>query len=84
MWRPKGWLSSPCDNCPSKVEDSYGLFCDISCGKATAYANQEAGADAMLESLFKLAKESPTGTFVIDSTVINVFEAGETEPLNTI
>ncbi len=27
----------------------------------------EAGADALLDALFKLAKESPIGTFVIDS-----------------
>ena len=33
----------------------------------------EAGADAMLKALFKMAKESPTGTFVIDSHVINIF-----------
>lgn len=33
----------------------------------------EAGADAMLEGLFKMAKESPTGTFVIDSNEICVF-----------
>ena len=34
----------------------------------------EAGADAMLESLFKMAKESPTGTFVIDSHAVNIFK----------
>ena len=33
----------------------------------------EAGADAILDALFKMAKESPTGTFVIDSKEVNVF-----------
>ncbi len=33
----------------------------------------EAGADAMLEALFKMAEESPTGTFHVSSRVINIF-----------
>lgn len=33
----------------------------------------EAGADAMLEALFKAAKESPTKTFIIDSRISNVY-----------
>jgi len=33
----------------------------------------EAGADMMLESLFRLAEESPTKTFTIDSNVVNIF-----------
>ncbi len=37
----------------------------------------EAGADAMLEALWKMAKESPTGTFTFDANEINVFSAGE-------
>ena len=38
----------------------------------------EAGANAMLKALFKLAEESPTKTFVIDSRVISVY-SGEIE-----
>jgi len=34
----------------------------------------EDGADAILEALFKMAKQSPTGTFIIDSNVINIYE----------
>jgi len=34
----------------------------------------EAGADALLTALFKLAEESPTKTFTIDSRVIGVYE----------
>ncbi len=42
--------------------------------EGTGYEEQlvEVGADAMLDALFKMAKESPTGTFVIDSRGINV------------
>ena len=32
----------------------------------------EAGADAMLDALFKLAKESPTGKFEIDSHIVSI------------
>ena len=32
----------------------------------------EAGADALFEALFKMAKESPTGTFTIDSNEITM------------
>jgi hypothetical protein len=31
----------------------------------------ESGADAMLNALFELAKQSPTGKFEIDSTKVN-------------
>ena len=37
----------------------------------------EAGADALLEALFKLAQESPTKTFTIDSRESQVFGIGE-------
>ncbi len=37
----------------------------------------EAGADAMLEAIWKMAKESPTGTFAFDTHTINIFEAKE-------
>lgn len=75
MWRPlENWKKNPCENCPDKQEDKYGLLCDLACGKHTAYLNREVGADAMLEALFKLAKESPTGTFTIDSREYHIYE----------
>ena len=44
MWRPDDWDNkNPCEECPDKVEDEHGLFCDLTCGKASAYANYEAG-----------------------------------------
>lgn len=72
-WRPAHWKANPCDGCVRKVVDEYGLFCDLACGKATAYANYEAGTDAILDAIWELAKESPTGTFTFDSKTINVY-----------
>ena len=50
MYRPWG-DKNPCVECPKKVEDEYGLFCDLACGLFTRYCYKEAGADAMLEAL---------------------------------
>ena len=83
-WRPKGWKVNPCDKCLGKVEDNYGLMCDLSCGKATAYANYEAGADALLKALWELASESPTGTFIIDSKICNIYREGEMDCLPSV
>uniref|UniRef100_A0A6M3J5D2 Uncharacterized protein n=1 Tax=viral metagenome TaxID=1070528 RepID=A0A6M3J5D2_9ZZZZ len=33
----------------------------------------EAGADKMLEALFEMAKQSPTGKFVIDSNITTAY-----------
>ena len=51
-WRPKDWPKCPCDGCENKVEDVYGMVCDIACGQHTAWCNQEAGADLMFEYWF--------------------------------
>lgn len=52
MYRPPNWNNkNPCIECPNKVEDEYGLVCDLACGLFTKYAYKEAGADAMLEGL---------------------------------
>lgn len=51
MYRPDNWEKCPCDDCPEKQDDIYGRFCDLACGKWTAWKNHEAGADAMLEAL---------------------------------
>lgn len=53
-WRSKDWktLFPECnDKCPERIIDSYGLYCNISCGKATANENFEAGADKLTENL---------------------------------
>lgn len=60
MWRPEksDWeiLVNESVRKRFKVEGRTGWLFYVECG-----------ADAMLEALFKMAKESPTGTFVIDS-----------------
>ena len=57
-WRPKNWHKYSNEQPPSGSPNAESF---------------EAGADAMLEALFKLAKESPTGKFEIDSHGVNVF-----------
>ncbi len=61
-WRPDGW------------ENPYNFMTGEPIpkwkGKSESF---EEGADALLEALFKLAKESPTGTFVIDSKVVDIY-----------
>jgi len=72
-WRPKELIEArkkycreQCISCES--EDNVCEGCDTS-------LNFFAGSDAMLEALFRLAKDSPTGTFIIDSHIANAFEA---------
>ncbi len=63
MWRPPNWakvLEKICGENPHSYDVYY----------------VEAGADAMLEALFKMAEESPTKTFVIDSQVIAIYREG--------
>jgi len=42
-------MNNSCINCPDKVEDKYGLFCDLVCGKYTAYINYQAGIKEVVE-----------------------------------
>ena len=79
MWRPEGWVN------PHKiikmVDFSRKLVqtkCFSSISDALARQLEEvyeAGADAMLEELFRLAKGSPTGSFTIDSNEIHIYQA---------
>lgn len=36
-------MKEPCIDCPSKVIDDYGYFCDLACGKRSAWENYMAG-----------------------------------------
>ena len=77
LWRPDNWYTEypdACMSCPNVSEDEWGKLCDLPCGEYTARSNFEAGADALLKELFRLAKESPTGTFTIDSEIITVYK----------
>ena len=81
-WRPEGWEEfkisrcvhrqgllaakiepAGCDTCPTNIKE-----CHI---------DLEAGADGMLEGLFKMASESPTKTFMIDSREHHVYFISE-------
>lgn len=36
-------MKEPCIDCTNKQTDEYGYFCDLSCGKRTAWVNYQAG-----------------------------------------
>jgi len=66
MWRPDNWEYQKktiidIDAHPEKTWDVAH-----SCGWADGY---EAGADAILEAIWKLAEESPTKTFFFDANI---------------
>ena len=69
MYRPKDWKNPFCESCWWKKQPAGNK-----CGECMCIF--EVGADAMLNALFKLAKESPTGTFEIDSKSVNCFTGG--------
>ena len=56
-WRPEGW-ENPLT--PQRLAEDHNDFEDV----AQAY---ESGADAILAGIWKMAKESATGTFVFDT-----------------
>jgi len=56
-WRPEDWISRKREACEFGPYQCEEFF--------------EDGADAMLEALWKMAKESPTGTFTFDTREIN-------------
>ena len=53
-WRPLNWDEinpDHCKDCPDKMIDDYGMLCDLSCGKYSAYRNRENGADKLWKSV---------------------------------
>ncbi len=73
MWRPeKGWDNPHEDGNDPKHTCMRPETCDCDCHDA-----YEAGANAMMEALFEMAKESPTGTFVIDSKEVHIYEVAQ-------
>ncbi len=65
IWRPSNWKN------PYHKEGDFGHG-KISWNEYPEFQAYEEGASAILEALFKLAEESPTGEFVIDSKVIHM------------
>ena len=39
----------PCVDCPDKVIDNYGYYCDIACEKRSAWLNYRAGIKEVVE-----------------------------------
>jgi len=68
-WRPPNWGNI--------YKDAYGSSIDAAPEFAIQAGMQglafEAGADAMLEALLKLAEESPTKTFTLDANVVSIY-----------
>ncbi len=62
MYRPKDWEKLGEHACSGD-----------GCLECRDYTNKEAGADAILEAIWKMAKESPTGKFEIDSHIVNIY-----------
>ena len=74
-WRPKNWVN-PFEKMikeENRIWDD-DLRCyghpDLIEHLEERAVTFEAGADAMLDDLFEMAKESPTGTFTMDSNKV--------------
>jgi len=68
-WRPPNWGNI--------YKDAYGSSIDAAPEFAIQAGMQglafEAGADAILKALWKLAEESPTKTFTLDANVVSIY-----------
>lgn len=42
---------NPCDGCEDKVEDTWGLFCNITCGKHSVWAIRQDAYKAQLKKV---------------------------------
>jgi len=71
-WRPKNW-SNPFISERDYFNKKYGHQEGDSVSNRDI-ADFEAGADALWDALWKLAEESPTKTFTIDSNEVSVYE----------
>jgi len=70
-WRPeeKDWIKIKREHCKTVTRKADCKHCPTKpmvCNKSF-----EAGADAMLEALWKMARESPTKSFTLDAVVIS-------------
>ena len=71
MWRDDRWDET--------VLEIIGKMKQQGTVDLTRRALIEAGADAMLEAIWEMAKESPTGKFTFDMATINVYASEEKE-----
>ncbi len=65
MWRRKGWKNP--------YAEYHNAFKGIFTVQDAEYEAFEAGADAMLKAIWKLAEESPTKTFTFDKNHFHVY-----------
>ena len=72
-WRPEGWERL-------KIKTILQCIAGADPGEPDLDDIFEAGADAILETLFKLAEEYPAGTFEIDSHRIVVYRGARVIP----
>ena len=63
-WRPEGWKNP---------NEEYHDICDVPTVQDAEYGAYEAGADAILDALWKMAEESPTGKFILDSNIHHIY-----------
>ena len=54
----------PCVDCPNKVDDTYGRFCDLACGKHSTYLIKKGAYEAQLKKAVSYIREN---VFDIDS-----------------
>lgn len=47
----------PCEGCDKKVDDDYGRFCDIACGKYSTYLIKQAAYKAQLKKVYEWGNE---------------------------
>ncbi len=74
MWRPENWDTDK----QKHLERADGFYpkvaiCDDGSSESECRQMFEAGADAMLEAIWKLAEESPTKTFTFDKNHFHVY-----------
>lgn len=75
---------NPCNNCSDKVEDDYGLLCDLSCRRNSAWRNYESGYNDCLQKLidrgdvYILYRQEVRGSYTphITSDFVSIAELG--------
>ena len=78
-WRPEGWKNPFDEEIESMEAECRKRGIDPTWHGEAGVGQKayEAGADEILEGLWKLAEESPTKTFTIDARGIHIYKGGE-------
>ena len=74
-WRPVGWNGLKAEDYLN-IKDDNGVAVTLYIPPGRAHRESEiyeAGADAILDAMWKLAEESPTKTFTIDANCNQVY-----------